>query len=78
MADKVKTQKTDGDTTEKKIIRVRGTVEVRPDGGAEVVLFERDNQHPGGEAYVAGTDEAEVFPTGKVISLLRDGKLVEV
>ena len=75
---KPKTKKADAEEApEKKLLRVKGTVELRDDGGAEVILFERDRRHPGGEAYVAGTDEADVYPTAGVISRLRDGKLVE-
>lgn len=58
--------------------RVRGTVPAKADGGADVILFERDPRHPSGEAFIAGTDEVEVFATPKVVSLLREGKLEEV
>lgn len=75
---KSKTKKAEGEEApEKETIRVKGAVKPNADGGAVVVLFERDSQHPGGEAYIAGQDEAEVYPTPKVVSLLRDGKLVE-
>ncbi len=84
MADK-STEKDDPKETEKtkakvkkETFRVRGTVEPKPDGGAEVILHERDSQHPGGEVFIAGKDEAEVFPTPRVTALIREGKLVEV
>lgn len=58
--------------------RVRGTVPAKADGGADMILFERDPRHPGGEAFIAGTDEADVYPTAKVTALIREGKLEEV
>lgn len=66
------------DKSEKGVIRVRGALGVKPDGSGEVVLFERDERHPGGEAFVAGLDEVDVFPTPRVTALIREGKLEEV
>lgn len=43
-----------------------------------VALFERDPAHPGGEAFVGGAGVAQVGRTTRVVTLLRDGLLVEV
>lgn len=43
-----------------------------------VVLWERDPQHPGGEAFVGGSAPAEVGRTGEVERLLHAGLLLEV
>lgn len=43
-----------------------------------VVLFERDPAHPGGEAFVGGEGPDQVARTTRVVTLLRDGLLVEV
>lgn len=43
-----------------------------------VVLFEQDDRHPGGEAFIAGGTPDNVYRTPKIDRLLRDGLLVEV
>lgn len=43
-----------------------------------VVLSERDDRHPGGEAFVAGSAPEHVFRTPMVAQLLNDGLLIEV
>lgn len=43
-----------------------------------VVLFERDDAHPGGEAFVGGSTVAKVGKNGTVQNLLREGLLVEI
>ena len=43
-----------------------------------VVLWDRDREHPGGEAFVAGSTPAHVAKTGEVERLLREGLLIEV
>lgn len=50
----------------------------RPDN--KVVLWEKDDRHPGGEAWVDGTmkNPVEVYPTDTVRGRLADGQLVEV
>lgn len=59
-------------------ILVRSTLKSKTDGGETVALFERDAAHPGGEAYVAGSDPVEVGITPRVSQLLREGTLEEV
>lgn len=59
-------------------IFVRSLLKGKPGGGDAVVLFERDDRHPGGEAYVAGNTPVEVFPTPQVAALIREEKLEEV
>ncbi len=59
-------------------ILVKSTLPSQPDGGDKVVLFEIDDRHPGGEAFVAGDKPVEVFPTPRVTALIREEKLVEV
>ena len=43
-----------------------------------VVLFEHDAAHPGGEAFVGGDGPDQVARTTRVVTLLRDGLLIEV
>jgi|SRR5215471_94483 len=43
-----------------------------------VVIWERDDRHPGGEAFVGGSAPDEVFRTPEIEGLLRAGLLVEV
>ncbi|HMV50852.1 MAG TPA: hypothetical protein PLD20_24415 [Blastocatellia bacterium] len=57
---------------------VRSLVKGKPGGGDQVVLWERDERHPNGEAYVAGETVVEVFPTPQVAALIREQKLEEV
>lgn len=59
-------------------ITVKSTLESKPDGGDEVVLFELDDRHPGGEAFVAGDKPVKVFPTPRVTALIREERLIEV
>lgn len=70
---KAKTKPKTADT-----IWVRSLVKGRPGGGDQVVLWERDERHPGGEAYIAGETPVEVFPTPAVTALIRELKLEEV
>jgi hypothetical protein len=44
-----------------------------------VSLFEYDDKHPGGEAFIAGQDSPprQVGRTAKVLTYLHDGRLVE-
>lgn len=46
----------------------------------KVVLWEKDERHPGGEVWVDGTmaNPVEVYPTDVVRGRLADGQLVEV
>jgi len=43
-----------------------------------VVLFERDDRHPGGEAFVGGSAPDHVYRTPEVAAALNDGTLIEV
>lgn len=61
-----------------KILRVKSNLPKRPDGGAPVALFEKDQRHPrNGEAYVAGDIVAEVANTPAVVAALREDRIVE-
>lgn len=42
------------------------------------VLFDIDERHPGGQAYLAEGDRAEVYPTAEVNKRLGEGRLVKV
>lgn len=42
------------------------------------VLFEIDDRHPGGQAYLAEGNTADVYPTTEVNARLGDGRLVKV
>ena len=59
------------------IITVRSTLKPKGDGD-QVVLYEKDSDHPEGEAYIAGPAPVQVALTPKVKALLRAGKLEEV
>lgn len=43
-----------------------------------VVLFERDERHPGGEAFIGGSTPDEVFKTDAIERLLHEGLIVEI
>lgn len=47
------------------------------DGGRPVVVFDKDERHPGGEAFLAEGDEADVFRTPTIAARLGKGLLVE-
>jgi hypothetical protein len=57
---------------------VKSTLKVQADGSSKVALWEKDSQHPGDEAYVAGDKPVEVGRTAQVNKLIHDGVLVEV
>lgn len=60
-------------------IHVKATVPANADGSGAVILFERHERHPNGEAFVSALDEGvEVWPTPRVTALIREGKLEEV
>ena len=71
-----------------KIVRVCSTLPAKPDGGFEIVLFERHPAHPGqsaeggpvgvGEVYIAGPAPVMAAMTPEVSKLLRDRKIKEV
>lgn len=56
-----------------------GAIVREEDVSERVALFEVDDLHPGGEAFVAGSDSppVEVGRTGKVLRYLHDGRLKE-
>lgn len=60
------------------LIIVRSTIPTRADGGNVVVLYETHEDHPDGEAYVAGPTPVRVARTGLVHRLISDGALEEV
>lgn len=78
MAEKKKAAETEKDDSSPGFITVKSTLESKPDGGDEVVLFEKDDRHPGGEAFVAGDWPVKVFPTPRVTALIREERLIEV
>jgi hypothetical protein len=57
---------------------VASTKPTKADGGDEVVLWEQDADHPGGEAFVAGPKPVQVAVTGLVEKRLREGVIAEV
>lgn len=75
---------------DKKTITVKSNLKKRPDGSYPLAIFDRDARHPapknadgkdigsGGEAWVAGEKEVEVFPTPAIIQALRNERIVEV
>jgi hypothetical protein len=67
------------------LIIVKPTVAPNADGSGRVVLFERDPDHPNGEAFVAigvdGSGKQPVFQVAKTQSVERlivDGALTEI
>lgn len=56
--------------------RIRPFNPDRPEN--KVLLFEIDERHPGGQAFLAEGNTAEVFPTPMVKERLGDGRLVKV
>ena len=59
-------------------ITVKSTIPTKPDGGNPVVLYETHEDHPDGEAFVAGPAPVEVARTPLVHRLIADGTLEEV
>lgn len=59
-------------------ITVKSTLPEKPDGGNEVVLWEIHEDHPEGEAFVAGPNPVKVGRTPLVLKALGDKRLVEV
>ena len=60
------------------VVKVRSTLTPKKDGGDVVVLWEQDDAHPGGQAFIAGPAPVEVALTPAVSKLLRDGVIEEV
>lgn len=56
--------------------RIRPLDPERPEN--KVILFDIDERHPGGQAFLAEGNTAEVFPTPEVTKRLGDGRLVKV
>lgn len=59
----------------KDTITVKGTAEANKDGSFPVAVWERDEAHPDGEAFVAGPTEVEVGKTYAVTSALQKGEI---
>lgn len=60
---------------EEKTQWVISTNPVKKDGGSVVALFEEDEAHPGGEAFVAGPKAVEVALTSAVVGKLASGEI---
>lgn len=56
--------------------RIRPFNPERPEN--KVLLFEIDERHPGGQAFLAEGNTADVYPTAAVKERLGDGRLVKV
>lgn len=56
--------------------RIRPFNADRPEN--KVILFEIDERHPGGQAFLAEGNTADVYPTAAVKERLGDGRLVKV
>lgn len=63
---------------QKNTIFVRSLLKQQADGGHLVALFEKDDRHPGGEAFVSGPDVVEVFQTHAVAVALAGGRIEKV
>jgi hypothetical protein len=57
---------------------VKSALPVAKDGGSVVALWEVDDAHPGGQAFIAGDRPVEVANTAGVESALRDKKIEKV
>lgn len=55
------------------LMTVKGTL-----SDNRVALWERDDRHPNGEAFIAGDGLAQVYPTPAVKRRLADGLLTDV
>lgn len=60
------------------LITVKSTKPVAKDGASPVVLYERDERHPEGEAWITGADPVRVGNTSLVRQRIREGVLEEV
>ncbi len=60
------------------IVTVVSTAPLATDGGSVVVLWEKNNAHPGGEAFIAGDTPVRVALTPTVQKLITDGRIEEV
>lgn len=58
-------------------VRALTGLDVRPNEH-RVVLFERDDRHPGGEAFVFGPQPKQVFETTGVVQAIRNGDLEKI
>jgi hypothetical protein len=59
-------------------VRAITGLDTHGEGVHDSLLFERDKQHPGGEAFIAGPLPVEVGMTARVRALLHDEKIEEV
>lgn len=59
-------------------MKVKATAVAAKDGGYPVVLSEKDDAHPDGEAFIGDDQVYEVAPTARVRELIHKGDLVEV
>jgi hypothetical protein len=63
--------------TAPKLIWVRSLLPIEADGGSRVALFEQNDAHPDGEAFVAGETPVQVAQTGAVLKALANGQIEE-
>ncbi len=61
-----------------KQIFVRSNYKQNADSGDVVAFSERDEQHPNGEAFIAGNSPVEVTLTENLVAALNAGEIVEV
>jgi hypothetical protein len=66
------------DEPKPKHIKVKSTLPVKKDGGAQVALYETDPNHPNGEVFIAGEGTFEVAETSAVARAISEGRLVKV
>lgn len=57
------------------LIKVRSKIPTKKDGTNEVVVWDRDDAHPDGEAFIAGPTVVEVAPTAAITSAIHAGKI---
>lgn len=60
-----------------KTLWVKTAMPIAPDGGSEIAFYERDDAHPGGQAWVASDKPVEVGDTDTVRDAIRAGRLQE-
>jgi hypothetical protein len=60
---------------QQELIWVVGTGRANSNGGFPMALFERNENHPGGEAFIAGPTAVLVAPTSSVLAKIQSGEI---
>jgi hypothetical protein len=63
-----------GDNTN--LITVKSVLPKKKDGSSEVAIWDKDDAHPGGEAFVAGDEAVLVAPTAAISGAITAGRII--